>query len=178
MLNTYNFGELTEKDYIIVLAGTNDINPLDFKIDLGIWFKSVIHANIIVSEIPYNNNLNENKLNNELRYICLKYKGLFVNMGYSRFVHRNYYFTVNICRYLLKEILRIDYKIKFATYIKQNRVLPKLKTNKSTQTYNLPGDFYTDQTTQTYDIPEDIVNSNLSLYLDKTKTDSSNIFRV
>lgn len=184
LINSYNFDSLTKNDYVIILSGTNDTNPLDFQIDLGVWFKSIKHANIIVSEVPYNNNLNERSLNSSLHHVCNKYNALFVNMGYSQSVPRRHrYLTVDICRYLLKEILHIDFKTKFVTYTEQNRILSKLKTDQSTQTCNIPDDLVITachKSTLTSDIPGDnIINCDLPMCMDKMpKVGSSNFFRV
>lgn len=184
LINSYNFDSLTKKDYVIVLSGTNDTNPLDLQIDLGVWFRSIKHANIIVSEVPYNNHLNERSLNSSLSHVCNKYNGLFVNMGYSQSVpRRQRHLTVNICRYLLKEILHIEFKTKFLTYTQQNRTLTKPESDQSTQTCNIPDDVVItacDKSTQTGDFPdENIINYDLSLCGDKElRAGSSNCFRV
>ena len=182
LLNSYDFDSLNKNDYVVILTGINDTDPLDFQIDISVLLRSIKYANIIVSEVPFNKNLNEKCLNSSLRHLCNKFNGVFVNMGYSQIVQRRHNFTVNICRHLLKEILRIDYKTKFMTYIEQNCILTKLKTDQSTQTCNIPGDdviINYDRSTQTNDHLENIVDCDLSLCLENgNKPGSSNFFRV
>lgn len=135
---------LTKNDIVVIMSGTNEVNPFLFKEKFTDWLSSIKHTNILVSEIPYNKTLHESKLNENLKQICERFDyTTFVNLNYSKTVPKKYAFVVNLCRYLLREILRIDYKIKVDSYknVLENRIQHTFNivtSNKSTQT-----DFHT-----------------------------------
>lgn len=119
LVNTYQseINQLTKEDYVILLGGINDTNPYQFKSSICQWLCNVQNTNIIVSEIPYNNYLHEKRMNYELKFLCgLRKNAVFLDMNYARFIPNRNYFFINLCRSLLRDILRIDYKIKIDNY--------------------------------------------------------------
>ncbi|KAJ8708691.1 hypothetical protein PYW08_010073 [Mythimna loreyi] len=99
---------LTKSDYVVILGGCCDKNPLDIDINLHRWLSSTANTNVIISEVPSNRFLNESKINYLLRFICKKYKNvLFMDMNYARFSSGRRNHVLNLARSLLKEILFI-----------------------------------------------------------------------
>lgn len=127
---------LNKNDYVIVEGGCHENNPSDTEINLHTWLSSTTNTNIILSEVPSNNCLNENKLNYLLRFICKKYENeLFMDMNYSRNRPYKKNFILNLSRSILREILHIDYKHKAKQYqyfLHQSK--NKLYADKSVQT--------------------------------------------
>lgn len=126
---------LTMCDYVIIIGGSNDCNPYEFKLSIENWSKTVRNTNIIVSEIPYNRYLSEKKLNYELRFICSAHKNMsYVDMNYSFALPRGIYFAINLSRFLLRQILNIDNTRKYFEYQQHLCTLQKMQYNKYTQT--------------------------------------------
>lgn len=122
-----------KNDIIILLAGVNDRNPFEFKAKLITWLNSIKNTNVIISEIPYNRNLNETKLNYELKYICSKFNNVtYIDMHYSQSVPYKHVFSRHLSGYLLKEILHISYKNAFEAYSKVSN--KPILIDKETQT--------------------------------------------
>lgn len=154
---------LTKLDYVILLGGSNDKNPIEFQYNLEKWLNCIINTNILICEIPYNKLLNEKKLNYELRFICNRYKNsFFVDMGFEQFIPYKSFFSTFISRSLLKEILRLEYQQKINAYhaVSRIRVLnsetPKVYFSKSTQT-----DFICKNDCSSPKLSADIVSNNL-----------------
>lgn len=126
---------LGKHDYVIILSGSNDRNPHEFLFNLRNWLKQVPHTNIIMPEVPFNYYLREQKLNYELRFICKRFKNVsYVNMDYTRFRPNRYFFSLNLCRSLLREILHNEYKIKALTHQQKINKVNTWHVEKSTQT--------------------------------------------
>lgn len=138
VINTYEneIKSLTNKDYIIVLGGINDSNPTALLQILSNWLQVNKKVNIIISEVPRNEYLNERKLNYEVKFLCsLNKNTCYVDMNYSRYTPHKRYTSLYIGRMLLKEILHIEYKNRYNDYINENlRTKKPLMTDKSTQT--------------------------------------------
>lgn len=116
--------KLTKRDFVIIIGGTNDMSPFKVEENLILFFNFAKNTNIIVSEIPFNSALHEHKLNYNIKLLCNNYGHTsFVDMDYSRFIPRGNKFTISLCRYLLKDILCIDYKHKMKDFevFKQNK---------------------------------------------------------
>lgn len=108
---------LTSSDYVILLGGINEKNPVDFRYNVEQWVNNLINTNILICEIPYNKCLNEKKLNYELRFICNRHsKSAFVEMGFDRFIPNKFLLSTHISRCLLKDILRQEYQQKLSAY--------------------------------------------------------------
>lgn len=133
---------LTKNDFVILLCGTNDTNPYDIRSNLNMWLNTVSNTNIIVSEVPFNSQLHENKLNYTLQLISKKYNHVtYMNMDYSRRTIPRKFFPINLARSILKDILHIVYKNKMEQYkltkLTNHKCIDynnKVMTNKYTQT--------------------------------------------
>ncbi|XP_052749910.1 uncharacterized protein LOC128200464 [Galleria mellonella] len=136
---------LTENDYIIVLGGIHDKNPYECISYLYCFLNNLkCKANVLIGEIPKNFVLNERKLNSNLKMICNQFKNVtFINMDFSRYLPYKNYFTTHISQRLLKDILMIDYKIKYNIYMQ------KSKNNISSQYKNTLTRTSVSQSTQT-----------------------------
>lgn len=127
--------KLNRNDFVIVLGGTNDVNPYEFRLRINIWLETVSNTNVLISEVPFNHVLNEKKRNNELKFICGKYENVtYIDMNYSR--QRLYRASISlfVSRTLLKDILQIEYKTNLINY--RLKLLNKQSTtsDKYTQT--------------------------------------------
>lgn len=131
---------LTCSDYVIVMGGVNDKSPVEFKYHVESWVNNIRNTNVLICEIPYNQLLNEKKLNYELKFICNRHENsIFVELGFDRFIPNKNYFSTFVCRSLLKEILKNEYKLKIIAYHTKNKHrdvhnTEKKFTHKSTQT--------------------------------------------
>lgn len=126
---------LTMSDYIIIIGGTSDCNPHEFKFSFENWCKSIKNTNIIVTEVPNNRHLNEKKLNYELRFICSAFKNVtYIDMNYSLTIPRGIFFALNLSRSLLRQIINIDNARKYLEYQQHVRTCLKMQCNKYTQT--------------------------------------------
>lgn len=132
---------LNFSDCVVVITGSNDRNPFNFKSNIMNWAATCQNTNVIISEVPRNDYLNLVKLNYELKFICSKYRQIvYLDMGYSRFIPRKQHFALNLSRSLLKEILCIGYKQNYQNYIRyKNNVVCSLskdifKCDKGSQT--------------------------------------------
>lgn len=130
--------QLDANDFLIILGGIHDNSPDELLFTLRQFFKNKINTNVLVSEVPYNRFLNERKLNYELKFVCSKVNVDFIDMNYSAFLPRRNSFALFRCQMLLKEILRIDYMMKYKAYCKVNHDEPEhyipILADKSTQT--------------------------------------------
>lgn len=109
--------EYTKNDFVIILAGINDDNPCNLQCHLNSWLQYVNHTNVIISEVPYNRNLRECKLNYyELRFICQRHPNTtYLDMDYNRNIPFRQFFTTNLCRSLLRETLRLNHITYYIT---------------------------------------------------------------
>lgn len=130
VLNTMNreILKLTKRDFVIIIGGTNDMSPFKVEENLILFFNFAKNTNIIVSEIPFNSALHEHKLNHNIKLLCNNYGHIsFVDMDYSRFIPRGKKFTISLCRYLLKDILCIDYKYKMENFVEMTKQFKEKK---------------------------------------------------
>lgn len=128
--------DFTFRDYVILLGGMNDTNPYDFCTQLNICLNLMSHTNVIISEVPHNRYLREQKLNYEIRYVCEKYpNAMFLNMNYSSVRPTKNTFEINLSRALLKEVLHLKYKHDYINYMESEAVKQqKYYVDKGTQT--------------------------------------------
>jgi hypothetical protein len=109
--------KLTKNDYIVVIGFGNDASLFAVRHIFASWLSSVRNTNVIVCETPLNRHLNENKLNYEIRFICSQFdNAVFLDMDFARSVPRRKYYVTNLCRNVLREILRLHNYRKFYMY--------------------------------------------------------------
>lgn len=108
---TKTAASLTKNDYMIIAGGINDDNPYDVLNAIEKFLNHTTNTNIIIAEIPYNNNMSVDKLsllNYEIRYICNQFEhATFLDVEYWSDVPAKRRLTINLCRSLLRDILRI-----------------------------------------------------------------------
>lgn len=122
---------LSENDYVVILGGLNDVNPCEVKTSIISWLNFVTSANVLICEIPHNKTLNEKMLNYEVSQVCQKFKNCsFVDMNYSSLIPNRKNFITNLCRYVLREILKIQNKANYCKYLQKT-------IEKSTQTESI-----------------------------------------
>lgn len=130
-----NVQKLTMNDYVIIIGGTNDCNPHEFKFSIENWCRTMSNTNIIITEIPSNRYLNERKLNYELRFISNNFTNVkYMDVNYRSTLPHGIHFPINLSRLLLRQILNIDNKRKYLNYQLQLQSHHEMKCQKSTQT--------------------------------------------
>lgn len=73
------------------MGGVNDVNPYEFKLNLYKFITTFENTNVIVCEVPYNNYLNELKLNYEIRNICGRHSNsTYCDMNFNHFYQKNH----------------------------------------------------------------------------------------
>lgn len=125
-------------DYVVIIGFRNDSSIFTIRYTLASWVKSMQNTNIIVCESAYNSHLNEIKLNNEIKYICSHFHNArFLDLGFSRWIPRKKYFTLNLCRNILQEILRLHYNKISKSYEQKNKTAITVSTGTQTEPINL-----------------------------------------
>lgn len=132
---------LTKSDYVVVLAGENDHNPLSYKSFLYCYLSALSHTNVLVCEIGGNKYVNVDKQNNILRLICSQFshttfvpqQRIYNNLSFYN--HR-----LNICRLMLKEMLAIDYKTNYLNYVQKkcDYLMGDVNKKNNTKYYTIP----------------------------------------
>lgn len=112
-----DLNKFTMNDYVILLGFMNDTNPFQIRHIFTSWLNSLKNTNVITCETPYNQHLNERKLNNEIKFVCHNFKNcVFLDLDYSRFIPSRKYHTTYVCRNIIREILRLCYHTTFKQY--------------------------------------------------------------
>lgn len=163
---------LDKNDYIILLGGTNDINPREFQTQFRNFLSTYKNTNIITCEISYNRILRVDLLNNYLKFTCNKNNhACYIDMNYSRYIPKGRFFSIYSARHILRELIRLDYS-------------SKLLQNYFNQTSNIsksPNKYTTDRSTQTYSDQNQDINvakNTPSPVSNKNKTIKEKLFRV
>lgn len=119
---------LTRNDFVVVLGATNDIDPYELQLHLNRFLYRTKNTNVLVCEVPYNPHLREKKLNSVFKLACKQFSHTtYIDMNYYAF-YSKYYFTLNACRYILKDVLHIRYKLKYNEYC-QHKQISTVNTN-------------------------------------------------
>lgn len=117
--------KLTKDDYLIILTGCNDYNPYQFQSYLSNCLFSYPNTNIIVTEVPYNNHLNVSKLNNLLKFVTNQHRNTSLIELHIK-SYTGYFARIKLlCRSILREILRIGYKLNKINFLKSNTQINK-----------------------------------------------------
>lgn len=127
--------DFTKSDYVIILAGSHDKNPVKFQSTLQYCVNVLKDTNILFGKIYNNKYLSVNKLNNMLKSI----NNNFDNIHISELIHtyRNKIHRLNSCRSLIMDIILVDYKNKCKREKSNNNSFLGIKSqtyNRSTQT--------------------------------------------
>lgn len=137
-----NCRDFTGQDFVILLTGSNDSNPLELQSCLYCCMCELINTNVLLGTVFKNKRLNEHNVNKLLRLVTSHFKN-------SRILEWDTYYDINhrrnvytydkkfICRFILKDILQICYRNEYLdsclekTKHISNRIICK---NASTQT--------------------------------------------
>lgn len=119
--------DFTNLDYILILGGSNDSNPLNLQSTLYHTLGQVRETNVLVGKIYKNKYLGVNMLNNSLKLVCSNFiNSIFLPLDQdhsrTKLTFPKYINTIQASRLIHKEILRIKYKHDFINYntIKSN----------------------------------------------------------
>lgn len=130
--------EFTNSDYILILGGSNDSNPLHFQSMLYYTLGQLKHTNVLVGKLYKNKYLNVNMLNNSLKLVCRT----FINTTFlpldldhtDRKLTPKYINTIRASRLIHKEILHLKYRNDYLNYITIRPNEQKCYNNAYTQT--------------------------------------------
>lgn len=120
---TKEIASLTSKDYVVVITGSNDNSPLEYSAMLYHWLQNTRDINVLMTMVPHNRYLNENKLNDKLRLICQNFENsqyIDVNYRFNTHTSLRELFTTNVTGLILRHILRCEYRIKYRKYTCHN----------------------------------------------------------
>lgn len=119
--------DLDKLDYVIIVSGKNDRNPLRMQSNIYFLVDKLAHTNVLLCNTKRSRYLSDSKIRQTFQYVCSQFgHSTFVNVDYK--VPYTSYFVV-LCRLMLKDILHLNYKHKYTQYIENNR-----KENKNTVT--------------------------------------------
>lgn len=105
----------TKSDFVLILAGSNDNSTLHVQSMLYYNLKQLHHTNVLISKV-YNNyrHLNRIELNKLVKRVCNNYNNAyFVSLDTEKNKYLFKFNKIEACRLIHREILRINYKIKF-----------------------------------------------------------------
>lgn len=127
-----------KNDYIVILGGSNDKDPIRLKSLLYYNLSLLVNMNVILCNVSTNANLNEDKINSTFRHLCSRFTHTtFLDVSDSECSHRMRLNKLYACRVLLREICRIHHTQKYWDYISSRQsqttyVNPKTQTNSVT----------------------------------------------
>lgn len=163
----------SKSDFVIIMAGSNDTNPLNAQAHLYYTIGQLKTTNVLMGKIYKNKYLNVHSLNDMMRHAC-KY---FSNSEFVALDDQDialHFDKTTASKLILRDILRITYRNNYADY-RNKKQYTKVKkppsVEKACQTE--PGTkFYSHQETQTDD----------ALQAEDSSTNSNNnhnnLFRV
>lgn len=92
-------------DFVVVVGGMNDENPLNLKTTLLNWLDVTCHTNIVICGLPRNAYLG-NSLNRDIELICTGFTHCkFVESNYDKSYLGSKYFSSNISFAIFREII-------------------------------------------------------------------------
>lgn len=107
--------KLSKNDFVILICGANDRNPNEFLFELRTWLRKVQNTNVIIPKVAYSRHLNEDKLNYEVKFVLNEFlNSTFVDVKFRNNTQRSPLF---LCRSILRDLLRINYRIKYDEYV-------------------------------------------------------------
>lgn len=110
--------DYTKSDFVLVLVGSNDRNPMLFQTRLHHTLCQLKSTNVLVGKIYRNNFLNPNVLNDLVKLVCDNcdnslYISLDTNYCDMQLKKVN---KVLACRLILRQILQVNYKTNYQNY--------------------------------------------------------------
>lgn len=117
MNNTYS--DVNENDYVLILAGTNDNNPMKLNAMLYFYLNRLYKkTNVIICETSANKFLNVNQVNKAIKSVVAQFTGVhFIDLRYS-YLGKPRHNARHISQNVLREIYRIEYSHKLEHHIK------------------------------------------------------------
>lgn len=132
--------ELTSSDYVLILGGSNDSNPLNFQSVLYYTLGQIEHTNVLVGKLYKNMYLNVKMLNNSLKLVCSHFVNtmfLTLDLDQTNFeLNFKYINTRQASRLILKEILHLKYRNDYLNYVTTLSGEQKCYNDTCTQTEN------------------------------------------
>lgn len=125
-----------ERDFVIILTGTNDDNPITMQSFLHYNLFKISHTNVLVGNVHNARYINSSKINSILNLISDNLKHVhFIDSGYRQN-------TIIKSRLFLREILRIQYRNNYMKYcnniVRKNIISWKTeKSNLTSSTNNI-----------------------------------------
>lgn len=133
--------DYTNSDFVLILAGSNDRNPMLVQTYLHYTLRQLKSTNVLVGKIYNNIFLNSNALNNLVKLVCNNCENsMFVSLDLNNYDRQPKYVNkLQACRLIHREILHKNYKINYQNYITkmaddENQSRVKYFRNASTQT--------------------------------------------
>lgn len=107
-------------DFVVVVGGMNDENPLNLKTTLLNWLNVTCHTNIIICGLPCNAYLG-NSLNRDIELICTGFTHCkFVESNYGKSYFGSKYFSSNLSFAIFREIIHRSHQ-KFKQLISNSQ---------------------------------------------------------
>lgn len=122
----------TDKDFVVIIAGSNDKDPLDMQSMLYSGLKALTHTNVVLCSVGKTRHLNENMTNQCFKYISSRFSNVTFLEVYeqSSKYNRTIFHKQHASKMLLKELLRLDYKKAYEKYSKTKKPCDINKTEK------------------------------------------------
>ncbi|CAH1636951.1 unnamed protein product [Spodoptera littoralis] len=109
-----------KSDFVIILAGANDRNPMDIQTYLHYTLRQLQFTNVLVVPLRKQFYLNENNVNNLLKLVCHNCKtSCFVPFQNDSIVSKKSVSKLHICRLIHRQILHLNYKVKYQNYVEK-----------------------------------------------------------
>lgn len=111
--------DFNKSDFVLILAGSNDKNPINIQTYLYYTLCQMKFTNVLIGQIYNNNYLNVSNVNQLLKLVCNNCKNsCFVPLNNDFNTPWNRVNKLHACRLLHRQILHENYKIKYLTYTK------------------------------------------------------------
>lgn len=154
--------DFSKTDFVIILAGSNDNNPMNIQTYLYYSLCQLKSTNVLVGQIYEHNSLNVNSVNKLLRFVC----GNCTNSTFLSLhsdVYMAYVNKLHACRLIHRQILHINYKYNYQTYTKN---LFSQSTQHPTKNAGVQAKFFNNVGVQTDYVERAIKTTDLTLKSD------------
>lgn len=110
--------DFKKTDYVVIMCGTNDKDPLRLQSVLYFYLDKLAHTNVLLCNIHISRLLSEWKLHECFVHICSQFSHtVFVDVNINKKAPYDTYILV-MCRLILRDILHLSYKYNYNVYIK------------------------------------------------------------